>query len=228
MFCGLDVCDTVTGMLGTVSGRFLHWLNFAVSADIRKFEEEREYLLKMDPDERLVLLEREVDDAAEVIRRVGTKAHPSSVDRIKLKAACIQLRNKQQAFGAEMIAQVSLDRTKDLLIDQALTEKRFIVRSSLRKAMQPQVAIERLSELKRQDAFGKHLEDLVGETLQDHYTELKEEFCDLAETNEDQSEDEGDDIVHQVLEDRSRKLGCTPSPELEDLQLRQIASSSSC
>ncbi|ABC55153.1 protein ORF91 [Cyprinid herpesvirus 3] len=222
MSCGADVCGTVTGLLTTLSGRFLHWMNYAVSKDIREFEEEREFLLSMDPDERLVLLEREVQDSANVIRQLTNQPHPNSVDRMKLKAARIQLRNKAQAFGAEMISQVNMDRTKDLLVDQALTEKRFIVRRSLRQSMKPQLAYERLNELKREDAFGQHLEDLLGEQLQDHYSDIKQEFCDLAETNEDVSEDEGDDIAHQTLEERSRSIGCTSPPELIGLQLDQL------
>ncbi|AFJ20388.1 protein ORF91 [Cyprinid herpesvirus 1] len=207
MSCAIDACNTVTSLLTTLSGRFLHWLDYAVSKDIREFEEEREYRLDLDADERLVLLESEARTCADAIVKVTKKPYLTSVDRINLKAAKIQLRNKHQAYGAELMAQVSLERTKDVLVDQALTEKRFYVQSSLRKSMKPQVAFANMSHMRQEDAFGRHLEDLLRETQQDHYSELKEEFSDLAETNEDDSEDEGEDIATKGIEERSRSLG---------------------
>lgn len=199
------IVNTVTNVVTGMRYRFLHWLNTSVNRDLKEIEQEKQFMIDLTPEERLVLRSTELENATQVIQKLSVKANLSSVNRTQLAAARVLVKDKQVALTSELIATLSLNRTKETLVNQALLFKRVHVQSTLQKTMRPIGAnhLDSLDLLKRVQLEGRTMEDMVAEELKEMHDEYKEELEEMVASEDDISEDEADNIANDALYQRA-------------------------
>ncbi|ADA57866.1 protein ORF103 [Anguillid herpesvirus 1] len=181
--------DWVVWLISQVSccRAFMRYVEARYDPEYLKFQEEREILLSLSNEERLAFRLSRAQTAKRLMETFEERQLSPS-EKVQYAIAKVSHKDAVQSLTSECTVNLSVDRTKQLLIDQKLFSRRVAAQVALQNTIKPYLTD--VKDIEKNKLFGRCLEEELNEDLSQLRSELTEQIQDVDDHYEEEANEE--------------------------------------